>query len=209
MTSASPRSASSCTARSGPTPSAPMIDLGFDVFADIKLHDIPTTVGRVGAGVRRPRRALPELPRRRRRGDAAGRRRGPAGGRRRRRAAASRSPLAVTVLTSDADAPAERAARARRAGGRRAAAAASCARPSTSPSSGRSIPTLVCVTPGIRPPAPTRDDQGRAATPAAAIGAGADVLVVGRAVTAADDRAAAAAAVHDEVAAALARERAD
>ena len=44
-----------------------------------------------------------------------------------------------------------------------------------------------------------RHDQARSSTPAAAIGAGSDILVMGRAVTAADDRAKAAEAVHAEV----------
>jgi orotidine-5'-phosphate decarboxylase len=53
-------------------------------------------------------------------------------------------------------------------------------------------PSAVLVTPGIRPEGAPIDDQGRVATPPAAIGAGADLLVIGRAVTRADDPAAAA-----------------
>jgi orotidine-5'-phosphate decarboxylase len=47
------------------------------------------------------------------------------------------------------------------------------------------------------------DDQARPATPGAAAAAGADLLVIGRAVTAAADPEAAAAAVTDDVARAL------
>jgi orotidine-5'-phosphate decarboxylase len=43
------------------------------------------------------------------------------------------------------------------------------------------------VAPGIRLPEGERGDQKRVATPAEAVGAGADYLVVGRAVTGADD----------------------
>jgi orotidine-5'-phosphate decarboxylase len=57
---------------------------------------------------------------------------------------------------------------------------------------------LLVVTPGIRPAGAAAHDQARAATPAAAIGAGADYVVVGRPIiTAADPAAAAAAIVHE------------
>lgn len=53
-------------------------------------------------------------------------------------------------------------------------------------------PPFVVVTPGVRPDGTSTDDQARTTTPAAAISAGADYLVVGRPVTrAADPRAAA------------------
>ncbi|WP_423823130.1 orotidine-5'-phosphate decarboxylase [Salinisphaera sp. SPP-AMP-43] len=66
--------------------------------------------------------------------------------------------------------------------------------------------TLITVTPGIRPvdnDAPP-DDQKRVMTPARAIAAGADYLVVGRPIRQAADPAAAAAAIQDEIAAAVA-----
>jgi orotidine-5'-phosphate decarboxylase len=56
------------------------------------------------------------------------------------------------------------------------------------------------MVPGIRPSGTSTDDQARASTPAAAIAAGADILVIGRAVTAAEDPEAMAAAVVAEVA---------
>jgi orotidine-5'-phosphate decarboxylase len=52
---------------------------------------------------------------------------------------------------------------------------------------------LLAVVPGIRLPGGARHDQARVGTPAEAIAAGADLLVVGRAVTAAPDPEAAAA----------------
>jgi orotidine-5'-phosphate decarboxylase len=47
-------------------------------------------------------------------------------------------------------------------------------------------PGFICVTPGIRPES-SGDDQRRTATPAEAVKAGSDILVVGRPVTAASD----------------------
>lgn len=46
---------------------------------------------------------------------------------------------------------------------------------------------FLIVTPGIRPEGSSQDDQSRVATPADAVAAGSDYLVVGRAVTAAPD----------------------
>ncbi len=57
------------------------------------------------------------------------------------------------------------------------------------------------VTPGVRPAGADRGDQKRIATPASAIAAGADHIVVGRPVWAAEDPAAAADAILREIAA--------
>lgn len=62
---------------------------------------------------------------------------------------------------------------------------------------------LLIVTPGVRPAGASLDDQKRVVTPAAAIRAGADHLVVGRPVLAASDPAAAARAIQAEIAAAI------
>lgn len=61
---------------------------------------------------------------------------------------------------------------------------------------------MVFVTPGVRPAGTAHGDQKRVATPAQAIKAGADYLVVGRPITAAADPKAAAQAIVDEIAAA-------
>jgi orotidine-5'-phosphate decarboxylase len=60
-------------------------------------------------------------------------------------------------------------------------------------------PDFLIVTPGIRPAGAARGDQTRAATPAAALAAGADYLVVGRPITEAPDPLAAAEAVVREM----------
>ena len=58
---------------------------------------------------------------------------------------------------------------------------------------------VAVVVPGIRPAGSASDDQARVAAPAAAIAAGASHLVVGRPITAADDPAAASAAICAEI----------
>jgi orotidine-5'-phosphate decarboxylase len=58
---------------------------------------------------------------------------------------------------------------------------------------------FVLVTPGIRPAHGARDDQQRVMTPAAAIAAGADYLVIGRTVTQASDPAAVLDTINREI----------
>jgi orotidine-5'-phosphate decarboxylase len=64
-------------------------------------------------------------------------------------------------------------------------------------------PQMLLVTPGIRPSGTAAGDQKRVMTPARAIAAGADYLVVGRPILQADDRGAAARAIVAELEAAL------
>lgn len=65
---------------------------------------------------------------------------------------------------------------------------------------------MLLVTPGIRPAGGDKGDQKRVATPAAAIAAGADYLVVGLPIVAADDPRAAAETIVTEIAAAAKEE---
>ena len=103
-------------------------------------------------------------------------------------------PLAVTVLTSDGEAPPHIL-------GKRVQAAleAGCSGVVCASSDVREVkqlgPRLLAVVPGIRPAGTDAHDQARAATPEAAVANGADLLVIGRAVTHAPDPAAAAAAI--------------
>ncbi len=61
-------------------------------------------------------------------------------------------------------------------------------------------PALVTVVPGLRMPGTATHDQARVTTPRDAFAAGANLLVIGRTVTASRDRAAAAAALIDSLA---------
>ena len=64
---------------------------------------------------------------------------------------------------------------------------------------------LLLVTPGIRPAGAALGDQKRVATPAEAFARGADHIVVGRPILAADDPREAAQAIQREIASACAR----
>jgi orotidine-5'-phosphate decarboxylase len=68
-------------------------------------------------------------------------------------------------------------------------------------------PEMLLVTPGIRPAGAEIGDQKRVSTPAAAIEAGADYLVVGRPVIAADDPKAVAEAIIAEIAQHVVKEK--
>ena len=65
-------------------------------------------------------------------------------------------------------------------------------------------PDFLLVVPGIRPDWAAKGDQKRVTTPTEALAAGADYLVIGRPITGADDPAAAARRIAEELAAAAA-----
>jgi orotidine-5'-phosphate decarboxylase len=169
----------------GPDAISTLRDLGVDVFCDLKLHDIPTTVGRAA-------RVLGALGARYVNFHAAGGvamlRAGVEGLREGAAGAELDDPaaLAVTVLTSDPDAS-DHLLRQRVAAGMDAGCAGFvCAVPDI-PVVRELAPAALLATPGIRADGAPVDDQARVATPRAALDAGADLLVVGRAVTHADD----------------------
>ncbi len=177
----------------GPDAVGTLNALGYDVFLDLKLFDIPTTVNRaatvIGAlGVRYL--TLHAF------GGVAMLRAGVDGLREGANRAGLSEPtaLAVTVLTSDDDAPPhivpKRVATALEAG----CGGLVCGAPDL-PLVRELAPRLTLVVPGTRPTGSPTHDQARTATPADALAGGADLLVVGRAVTAAEDPAAAAAAL--------------
>ena len=181
---------------------------GFSVFLDLKLHDIPNTVARSVRSVAETGAELLTV-------HASG---GPAmlAAAAEAAAAVPHGPqlLAVTVLTSMdqaqlsaigvAGSPADQVLRL--------AETASAAGISGFVASAeevaalrRKLPSATLVIPGIRPAGADSGDQKRTATPAAALAAGADYLVVGRPITQAADPAAAALAILDEMRAVAAR----
>lgn len=184
----------------GPEAIEVLVGDGFEVFADLKLLDIPTTVykaarviGSLGASYLtvHTRAGVDHL------------RAGVEGFAEGASAAGLVMPtcLGVTVLTSE---PSDAAALAERVA---IVEAADCGGLVCGASDlaqvGQIAPDLLTVVPGIRPAGVGAHDQARPATPTEAIVAGAHVLVIGRAVIQADDPAAAAAAIAAEVAAAL------
>jgi orotidine-5'-phosphate decarboxylase len=179
----------------GPEAIARFRTLDFRVFADIKLHDIPTTVGRAARVLGRQGAAYVNF-------HAAGgvdmMRAAVEGLREGAREAgnAPPHPIAVTVLTSDPDASPfdTRLAAAVHAG----CEGVVCAMQEVARVHAAQ-PQFVTIVPGTRFPDSDRNDQARVDAPEAAIRAGADILVIGRIVTASADRRAAAQRVFDVV----------
>lgn len=173
---------------------------GLPIFLDLKLHDIPNTVA---SGLRSLMRLDPK----------------PAiinvhatGGADMLRAAAEaidgRSLLiAVTILTSLADADIHEAGFAADLSGRDHAtslaklarkaglAGVVCSPQDVQAVKAATVPDFLTVVPGIRPAEAQVQDQKRIATPRAALDDGADILVIGRPITEAADPAQAARAI--------------
>lgn len=183
----------------GPATIGALAELGRPVFADAKLHDIPTQVGRaaeqlgrlgarwvtahVSGGAAMLEAAVAGL-------DAGSE--GEAG------------ILGVTVLTSLDEAALAAVGIARTPGKlvsrmARVAEAAGCEGVVCSPHELGVIadvaPGLAKVIPGIRPQGVDAGDQARVMTPREALERGATYLVIGRAITAASDPVAAAAGI--------------
>ena len=177
-----------------------LVSAGNQVFIDMKLHDIGNTVtqgvksvARLGASFLTVH-AYPQTMH-----AAVDARRG-----------TNLRILAVTVLTSYDDADlaaagydftvaelvAERAAQARDMG----IDGLVCSAAEAASLRGIVGHKMTLVTPGIRPAGADRGDQKRVMTPAAAVAAGADYLVVGRPIVDAADPKAAAQAIVAEIA---------
>jgi len=186
--------------REGPAAVSALREMGFNVFCDLKMYDIPHQVegaarslGALGAGMLTVHASggAPMM-------EAAVR--GAAEG---AAAAGVHAPavIAITVLTSmDADTlnsvgvndgPADQAiglaALAKTAG----VAGVVCSPQEAADLRALLGPHALIVTPGVRPAGADAGDQSRIATPAAAFKAGASHIVIGRPVTGAADPAAA------------------
>ena len=166
---------------------------GVDLFLDLKLHDIPNTVAGAARAVARlkPRYLTVHA----------------SGGADMVRAAVEAAPdvtiAAVTVLTSlseqvledvglagpSLDAVRRLAALAVGAG----AGALVCSPQEVAAVRAEVGPDVVLITPGVRVAGADAQDQARVATPQQALADGADLLVIGRPITAAADPGAAAA----------------
>ena|SRR5437763_6837018 len=182
----------------GPPAVERLTGLGFPVLLDLKLHDIPTTVGRATRALGRLGVSYLTLHTQ---GGASMLRAGVEGLAEGAAARGAGPPavLGVTVLTSvrepGAGVVAERVHVAAESG----CAGVVCAAEDVATAK-RLAPQLLVVVPGIRPAGTARDDQARAAEPHTALTAGADLLVVGRAVSAADDPETAAQALASSLA---------
>jgi len=168
---------------------------GVKIFLDLKLHDIPATVTGAARAVARLRPELITVH--------------ATGGPEVIRAAVEGAPdttiAAVTVLTSLRQADLERigmlgpmsdavrrlAVLAVESGARGLV----CSPQEVAALRAEVGPDITLITPGVRPAGSSADDQARTATPADALRAGADLLVIGRPITGAPDPGAAAAAI--------------
>ncbi|MGH9033588.1 MAG: orotidine-5'-phosphate decarboxylase [Acidimicrobiia bacterium] len=187
-------------AEAGPGAFDRLQELGFRVFADLKLYDIPNTVERAARAIGRRGVQFLNFPAV---GGEAMLRAGIEGVREGAREAGHAAPvaLAVTVLTSDARADAfdERLALAVDAG----CDGVVCSAHEIAAVRARDA-RLTTMVPGIRLAGGDHHDQARVATPEDAVRAGADWVIVGRPVTAASSPEAAASAVAQSMAAGLA-----
>ncbi|HZY03964.1 MAG TPA: orotidine-5'-phosphate decarboxylase [Anaeromyxobacteraceae bacterium] len=183
-------------AAEGPAAVRAAAALGRPVFLDLKLHDIPNTVEGAARSAAASGAALLTV-------HASG------GPRMVEAAVRGAGPgvrvLAVTVLTSLDDAtlalvglagpPEAAAVRLALLAVEAGAGGMVCSPLEVAAVRAAVGPGPLLVVPGVRPPGAARGDQARVATPAEAVRAGADVLVLGRPLRQAADPAAAARAI--------------
>ncbi|MBA3505522.1 MAG: orotidine-5'-phosphate decarboxylase [Betaproteobacteria bacterium] len=189
----------------GPEPVRWMIERGFNVFLDLKFHDIPNTVAQACAAATRLGVWMIDV-------HAAGGREMLVAARQavRETANARGTPrpwlIGVTVLTSldeenlreigFAEGAAQNVVRLARLTQDCGLDGVVCSAQEAAALRAACGAEFRLVTPGIRPAGATPDDQARIITPEAAVANGADYLVIGRPITQAPDPVAALAAVN-------------
>ena len=189
---------------SGPDCVREIAGLGFDVFLDLKLHDIPNTVAKAIASVAPLPIKMLTLH------TSGGREMMQWAVENQREHAPHLLLLGVTVLTSMDDAglaetgiaatPAEQVARLGRLAIDSGLRGLVCSPLELILLRAALPPDIALVTPGIRPRGGAAGDQSRIMTPAQAARAGATHIVVGRPIFDAPDPVAAAHAILDELA---------
>ena len=187
----------------GPDAIRKIAAVGLPVFADVKFHDIPNTVAGAAKAIAGLGVAMFNV-------HASG---GEAMMRAAAEAIAPWTPrpllIAVTVLTSLDDGVLESVGQQRPASDQVARLAALtkasgrdgvvCSAHELATVRAACGPDFLTIVPGIRPAGAAKGDQKRVMTPAEARAAGADILVIGRPITAAPDPAAAARAIAEEL----------
>jgi orotidine-5'-phosphate decarboxylase len=190
----------------GPDCVREVADMGYNVFLDLKLHDIPNTVAKsVESVAKLPIRMLtlhtsggPEMM--------------SWAVKAQRNTAPQLLLLGVTVLTSMSaeqltsigvmGTPADQVVRLGKLAVDSGISGLVCSPLEIAPLRGTLPPSVALVTPGIRPRDAKADDQTRVMTPGEAAAAGANFLVVGRPIFKAPDPVAAARAMISEISAA-------
>ncbi|QKT04789.1 orotidine-5'-phosphate decarboxylase [Ectothiorhodospiraceae bacterium 2226] len=190
--------------RGGPMMVERLVSTGYDVFLDLKFHDIPNTVARACV-------AAAELGVWMLNVHALGGRKMMEGAREALEALPGKRPLliAVTVLTSLGDedihevgmagTAADNVLRLARVARRAGADGVVCSPREVKALRQTQGRDFCLVTPGIRPRGAATGDQKRIMSPGEAVAAGSDYLVVGRPITEAPDPLAALQAIQGEI----------
>ncbi|HVU33013.1 MAG TPA: orotidine-5'-phosphate decarboxylase [Opitutaceae bacterium] len=187
----------------GPDSVREIADLGFDVFLDLKLHDIPNTVAKaVESAARLPVRMLTLHT-------SGGREMMQWAVKAQQQHAPNLLLLGVTVLTSMSATglaetgveatPEPQVVRLGRLAVDSGVRGLVCSPLEIAPLRKALPPEITLVTPGIRPRNAAADDQTRVMTPGEAARTGANFIVVGRPIFKASDPAAAAKAILSEL----------
>ena len=195
----------------GPDCVRQVADLGYNVFLDLKLHDIPNTVAKaVESCARLPIRMLTLHT-------GGGREMMAWAVKAQQQTAPELRLLGVTVLTSMSapqlnevgvpDSPEKQVVRLGRLAADAGLRGLVCSPLEIAPLRAQLPPDVVLVTPGIRPRDAKADDQTRVMTPEEAARTGADFVVVGRPIFQAPDPVAVATTMLAELAAGSAARR--